>query len=137
MLATFGGGSVVINSSCSATVPVDPAFYLANTLRCVSVAQAKAYARLFARRGVRVNALLTGYVDTALTRRAAQRVADDSKQPAESVWRSWEEGIPIGRLAAADEIAQVAGFLLSSASSYVTGSAIQVDGGLSTAHYNF
>jgi NAD(P)-dependent dehydrogenase (short-subunit alcohol dehydrogenase family) len=46
--------------------------------------------------------------------------------------RAQVEGmIPIGRVATADEIADVALFLLSPASRYMTGSAVVVDGGLS------
>lgn len=136
-LAIAGGGSVVVNSSCSATVPVAEQFYLANTLRCVSVAQTKAYARRFAPSRVRVNALLTGYVDSDLTRSAALDVAEQTQRSVDNVWESWERAVPLGRLASPDEIAQVAVFLMGDSTSYITGATIDIDGGLSTMHYNF
>jgi 3-oxoacyl-[acyl-carrier protein] reductase len=136
-MARTGGGAIVVNASCSATTPIGPEFYLANTLRSVSVAQAKAYARRYIRQGVRINVLLTGYVDTALTRNACQDLAARDQQNAEELWAKWESSIPVGRVAKPDEIARVASFLLSSESSYVVGAALEVDGGISMLHKNF
>jgi 3-oxoacyl-[acyl-carrier protein] reductase len=136
-MAKNDGGAIVVNASCSAIMPIGPQFYLANTLRSVSVAQAKAYARRYIRQGVRINVLLTGYVDTALTRNACQGLAARDKQNAEELWATWESSIPIGRVAKPDEIARVASFLISSESSYVVGAALEVDGGISMSHKNF
>lgn len=136
-MAARGGGSLVVNASCSATVPIDARFHLANTLRAVSVAQAKAYARRFIRRNVRINAILTGYVDTALTRGAAADAAHQEVRGVEDVWRSWELAIPLGRFAQTREIAEVAAFLLGPESGYIVGVALPVDGGLSMMHSNF
>lgn len=137
VMARNGGGAIVLNNSCSATVPIESDFYLANTLRPVSVAQAKAYARNYIRHGVRINILLTGFVDTTLTRRLSRTLAAERQQNAEELWNEWEESIPIGRLGTPDEIAQVAAFLLSNDSSYIVGAALEVDGGLSMQHQNF
>jgi len=137
VMCASGGGAVVVNASCSARAPVDSAFYLANTLRSVSVSQAKAYARRYAPAGVRVNVLLTGYVDTKLTRGAAARLALGDQQNPDEVWKTWEIAIPLRRFAQPDEIAKAAAFLLSDEASYITGAALEVDGGLSTLHYNF
>lgn len=136
-MASSGGGAVVVNASCTATIPIGADFYLANTLRSVSVAQAKAYARQFVTEGVRVNVLLTGYVDTSLTRGAARQLARESQQDVDDIWKSWESSIPAGRMAQPKEIAQVSAFLFSDASSYIIGTALTVDGGLSMLHYNF
>jgi NAD(P)-dependent dehydrogenase (short-subunit alcohol dehydrogenase family) len=80
----------------------------------------------FARRGVRVNALCPGPVDTPLLRRLY--AADPEKAARRLVH------IPIGRFARAEEIAGGALFLASDESSYVTGSAFMLDGGLSAAY---
>jgi 3-oxoacyl-[acyl-carrier protein] reductase len=132
-----GGGSIVVNASCFARIPGGSDFYLASILRSVSLSQAKVYAQRHAKQGVRVNVLLTGYVDTKLTRAAASSLARKSQQDVSEVWSSWESTIPMGRFARAEEIAQVAAFLFSDASSYMTGAAVEVDGGLATLHYNF
>ena len=136
-MADSGGGAIVVNSSCSATIPISPEFYLANTLRSASVSQAKTYARRYISQGVRINTLLTGYVDTSLVRNLADQFSSQNQQNVENLWSEWEKSIPIGRLAKADEIARVAAFLLSDEASYIVGAALEVDGGISMRHQNF
>jgi len=80
----------------------------------------------FARRGVRVNALCPGPVDTPLLRAL---YAKDPEQAARRLVH-----VPMGRFARAEEIAQAALFLASDQSSYVTASTFLVDGGLSGAY---
>ena len=80
----------------------------------------------FARRGVRVNALCPGPVDTPLLR---ELYAKDPEQAARRLVH-----VPMGRFARAEEIAQAALFLASDQSSYVTASTFLVDGGLSGAY---
>jgi NAD(P)-dependent dehydrogenase (short-subunit alcohol dehydrogenase family) len=80
----------------------------------------------FARRGVRVNALCPGPVDTPLLR---ELYAADPNQAARRLVH-----VPIGRFARAEEIASAALFLASDESSYVTASTFLVDGGLSGAY---
>ena len=80
----------------------------------------------FARRGVRVNALCPGPVDTPLLR---ELFAKDPERAARRLVH-----VPIGRFARAEEIASAALFLASDESSYVTASTFLVDGGLSGAY---
>ncbi len=80
----------------------------------------------FARRGVRVNALCPGPVDTPLLR---ELFAKDPEKAARRLVH-----VPIGRFAHAEEIAQGALFLASDDSSYVTASTFLVDGGLTGAY---
>jgi NAD(P)-dependent dehydrogenase (short-subunit alcohol dehydrogenase family) len=80
----------------------------------------------FARRGVRVNALCPGPVDTPLLQ---ELYANDPEQAERRLLH-----IPMGRFAKTSEIAQGALFLASDDSSYVTASAFLVDGGLSAAY---
>jgi NAD(P)-dependent dehydrogenase (short-subunit alcohol dehydrogenase family) len=80
----------------------------------------------FARRGVRVNALCPGPVDTPLLQ---ELYANDPEQAERRLLH-----IPMGRFAKRSEIAQGALFLASDDSSYVTASAFLVDGGLSAAY---
>jgi NAD(P)-dependent dehydrogenase (short-subunit alcohol dehydrogenase family) len=79
-----------------------------------------------ARRGVRVNALCPGPVDTPLLR---ELFAKDPEKAARRMVH-----LPMGRFAYAQEIAQGALFLASEDSSYVTASTFLVDGGLSGAY---
>jgi NAD(P)-dependent dehydrogenase (short-subunit alcohol dehydrogenase family) len=80
----------------------------------------------FARRGVRVNALCPGPVDTPLLR---VLFAKDPEQAARRLAH-----VPMGRFATAAEIAQGALFLASDESSYVTASTFLVDGGITGAY---
>jgi NAD(P)-dependent dehydrogenase (short-subunit alcohol dehydrogenase family) len=80
----------------------------------------------FARRGVRVNALCPGPVDTPLLR---ELYAADPEQAARRLVH-----LPMGRFAEAREIADAALFLASDESSYITASTFLVDGGLSGAY---
>jgi NAD(P)-dependent dehydrogenase (short-subunit alcohol dehydrogenase family) len=80
----------------------------------------------FARRGVRVNALCPGPVDTPLLK---ELFATDPEKAARRLVH-----VPMGRFAHPEEIARAALFLASSDSSYVTASTFLVDGGLSGAY---
>ena len=81
----------------------------------------KAVARELAPSGVRVNAVNPGVTDT-------RRI--DSLRANPEVWRRVIGGIPLGRPAHPDEIAAAIVFLLSDASRYVTGTTLNVDGGI-------
>jgi NAD(P)-dependent dehydrogenase (short-subunit alcohol dehydrogenase family) len=80
----------------------------------------------FARRGVRVNALCPGPVDTPLLK---ELFAKDPEKAARRLVH-----VPMGRFAHADEIASGALFLASDESSFVTASTFLIDGGLSGAY---
>jgi NAD(P)-dependent dehydrogenase (short-subunit alcohol dehydrogenase family) len=80
----------------------------------------------FARRGVRVNALCPGPVDTPLLR---ELFAKDPEKAARRLVH-----VPMGRFARAEEIAQGVLFLASEESSFVTASTFLIDGGLSGAY---
>lgn len=79
----------------------------------------RALAREVGSRGITVNAVAPGFIDTDMTRELpeAQRTALQSQ-------------IPLGRLGEAEEIARVVGFLASDEASYVTGATIPVNGGM-------
>ena len=80
----------------------------------------------FARRGVRVNALCPGPVDTPLLQ---ELYAKDPEQAARRLVH-----VPIGRFARVEEIANVALFLASDESSFVTATTFMVDGGITGAY---
>ena len=74
-----------------------------------------------ARRGVTVNCVAPGFVDTEML---APYAAQHEKT---------EGQIPAGRYARPEDVAGVVGFLMSPAAAYVTGTVLPVDGGLSAA----
>ncbi len=111
--------SAVTISSVNATVAVPgQAHYVASKGAIAALTRAAALEG--AGDGVRVNAIAPGPIRTPM---AAERLTD----PAQVEWLTGR--VPLGRVGEADEIAEVAAFLLSSRSSYITGEVIYADGG--------
>ena len=79
----------------------------------------------FAEHGIRVNALSPGLTDTQIWQ-DIQEAAEDK----EAVLQHWMDNIPMGRVQSAREVGNVALFLASEQSSYVTGANIMTDGGM-------
>ena len=98
--------------------------------RAAGLALTKALSHEVGSHGVRANALLVGLIESGQwVRRAADAGRDLAEFYADMAQRA---GIPLGRIGAAQEFANVAAFLLSPRASYVTGVGISVDGGLSS-----
>lgn len=106
-----GVGSIVNISSFAAQEPSLPR-PVSSALRAALSSFTKMYAEQHAAAGIRMNSVLPGWVS-------------NHEVPPDVV-----AGIPIGRPAAAPEIARVVAFLLSAEASYLTGENIRVDGGL-------
>ena len=70
-------------------------------------------------RGIRANAIAPGFIETAMTAALPEEIR-----------KEWELKIPLRRAGQTEDIANVATFLASDMSSYVTGQVIQVDGGM-------
>jgi NAD(P)-dependent dehydrogenase (short-subunit alcohol dehydrogenase family) len=81
----------------------------------------RALATAWAKDNIQVNAVLPGWIDTALTRRAREEVSGLHERVLART--------PAGRWGAPEDLAGIAVFLCSSASDFVTGTAIPVDGG--------
>jgi len=112
--------SIVINASFTAHrgMPVG-ALYAATKGALLTLPQN--LAADYGRRGVRINTVSPGMIDTDAVRKL--------DQPPEEV-AFWNEQIPLGRYGQADEVAAVVAFLLSDEASYVSGIDILIDGGL-------
>jgi 3-oxoacyl-[acyl-carrier protein] reductase len=79
----------------------------------------KSLARELSSRGVRVNALAPGFIDTAMT----EKITDEVKEKLKTT-------IPLGRTGRPEEVAAAALYLCSDLASYVTGEVLKVDGGM-------
>ena len=82
-----------------------------------------------AKRGVTVNAICPGYVDTELTRENARRMADKTGKSVDEILQLFAESSPQKRLIAPEEVAGLALMLASEKAGGITGQAINVDGG--------
>jgi 3-oxoacyl-[acyl-carrier protein] reductase len=122
--ASDEGASVVLVLSSSVRQPVTR-LAVSNGLRPGLAMAAKTLADEVGHRGVRVNAVLPGRIDTDRVREL-----DAAGGRAVHARREAEADIPLGRYGEPDEFARPAVFLLSPAASYITGTALAVDGGL-------
>jgi NAD(P)-dependent dehydrogenase (short-subunit alcohol dehydrogenase family) len=119
-LVRAGGGSVINIGSVSALAGFTTAQDSYTSAKGALISLTRSLAIQFARQNVRCNIIHPGIIETPMQ---APYLKDAAKR------RSFEESIPLGRIAKPREIATVALFLASDDSSYVTGTEIVADGG--------
>ena len=119
MLAESQGSLITISSTAAFhSTPGNPAY---NASKAGVVGLTRSLADSWAKKGIRVNGIAPGMVDTKLT-----KVTTANPQRLEAILNS----IPLGRLGTCAEMAGVALFLASPLSAYIVGQTIPVDGGL-------
>lgn len=123
LMAANGGGSIVNVASVNGVIPGDMQGIYSVTKAAV-ISMTKAFAKECAPMGVRVNALLPGMTDTKF---ASALVNNDE------IREHAMQHVPMKRIADPSEMAGAVLYLASSASSYTTGAALNVDGGYLTA----
>ncbi len=99
--------------------------------RAAGMALMKALSKELAPDGIRVNAVLIGLIESGQWVRAAQASGTDLEEFYERTAKG--SGVPLGRFGRAAEFADLGCYLLSARSSYLTGTAVNLDGGLSPA----
>ncbi|GLW51130.1 3-alpha-hydroxysteroid dehydrogenase [Streptomyces sp. NBRC 14336] len=80
-------------------------------------------------RGIRVNAMCPGAIDTAMSNPALLDPAADAEGTARAMDGLYRKLVPLGRIGRAEEVARLALFLTSEDSSYITGQPFVIDGG--------
>ena len=117
MLKQRGGRIIVVSSVVGQTGNAGQANYAASKAGLIGFA--KALAREVASRGITVNVIAPGLIDTDMTKAIADRAQVD-----------WAGQIPLGRLGTADDVAAAACFLASDEAAYITGHVLAVNGGM-------
>lgn len=120
-----GGGGSLINTTSVNGIVAEPFLAIYATSKGAIVMLSKGIALDYAKQNIRCNALAPGWVDTPINYAHAEMLGG-----LESVYATIDSFQPIGRPGEPREIANVALFLASDESSFVTGSVLVADGGM-------
>ena len=126
ILKNEDAGAAVLMSSVTGDIVADPGEAAYAMTKAAIVGLTKALAVEFADRNLRVNTMQLGYARTPLVEGMAR---DTNPDDPESVIAGIASAVPIGRLCWPEEIGELAAFLVSDESSYLTGSQVVIDGG--------
>jgi meso-butanediol dehydrogenase/(S,S)-butanediol dehydrogenase/diacetyl reductase len=126
-----GGGGKIINTASIAGKSGFPLFAAYSASKFAVIGLTQAGARALAEDGITVNAFCPGVVTTELWEQLDDEfiAIGETEKPGEAL-ESFGAGILVGRLSTPDDITGLALFLASSDSDYITGQAINVDGGM-------
>lgn len=116
-----GGGGAIVNLSSLAGVQSNPGISPYVAAKHGVLGLTKNAAVEYAARGIRVNAVCPGLIDTAMTRQGF----------GQDVWEALVRGIPLGRAGLPHEVADLVAWLSSDKASYVNGAGYMIDGGIS------
>ena len=121
-----GGGSI-LNITISSAKQPGAESYPTSVSRAAGLALTKALSKEYAADNLRVNTVCIGKIKSGQHER---RYTREGKK-AEDYYRETSKDIPLGRVGEAEEVANVITFLVSDAASYVTGTSVNLDGGIS------
>ncbi len=119
-------GSIVNLSSVTGPMVADTGEVAYATTKSAVLGFTKGLAAEVVNRGIRVNAILPGYIMTPMVEGIAKD--SDEKNP-DAVVKGIAKGIPMGRLGTIEELGELAAFLASNEASYITGQSFVIDGG--------
>lgn len=124
-MAANGGGSVVNIASVAGSIKGIVNRFVYGATKAAVIGITKSIAADFVAKGIRCNAICPGTVDTPSLHDRMAAQGDIEKARAAFIARQ-----PMGRLGNAEEIATLAVYLASDEASYITGQAINIDGGI-------
>lgn len=121
-----GDGRIVMMSSVTGDMVADPGETAYAMTKAAIIGLTKSLAVEYAQSGIRVNAICPGYVRTPMAESIARQ---SNPEDPESVLTEMAKAIPLRRLANPLEVGELAAFLASDESSYLTGTQNVIDGG--------
>ncbi len=124
-----GGGSIINIASVASSMRGVPNRYVYGATKAAVIGLTKAVAIDFIGKGIRVNAICPGTVQSPSLDERISSQASASGRPADAVRQAFIDRQPMGRLGTAEEIAALAVYLGSDESAYTTGQAHVIDGG--------
>lgn len=126
-----GKGSIINMSSVASSVKGVPNRFAYSASKAAVIGLTRSVAADYVTQGIRCNAICPGTVESPSLR---QRIAEQAREQGRSeqeVYQAFVARQPIGRIGTTEEIAQLALYLASDASSYTTGTVQIIDGGWS------
>lgn len=121
-------GRIINITSISVKAPVENLIY-SNALRLAVIGLAKTLSQELGSYGITVNNVAPGYhLTEGLERIIRNKVSAGQKR--DDVLAAWEKQIPLGKIGRAQDLAGLIAFLASEQAGYISGTTIQVDGGL-------
>jgi 2-keto-3-deoxy-L-fuconate dehydrogenase len=120
-----GGGSIINVASVAGSIKGIANRFVYGTTKAAVIGMTKSLAIDFVKNGIRANAICPGTVDTPSLGERIKALGDEQKARAAFIARQ-----PMGRLAKAEEIAEMAVYLGSDEAQFVTGQTMIVDGGI-------
>ncbi|MGI0070744.1 MAG: SDR family oxidoreductase [Thermoplasmata archaeon] len=129
MVAGSAAGRMVFLTSVAIREPI-PNLATSSVCRIAVAGLVRTLARELGAKGIRVNGILPGYIQTDRVEEVTRDTARRRGMTPEEVLRGLEREIPLGRIGRPEELARAIVFLASDMSSYVTGALVPVDGGL-------
>ncbi|MGR6971075.1 SDR family NAD(P)-dependent oxidoreductase [Streptomyces cynarae] len=127
-IAAAGGGTIVNTASCTAMTGMAAVGTYAATKHAV-LGLTRVAAIELAPRGIRVNAVCPGAVDTPMSNPARLDPEADPQETSRALDELYRRLVPLGRVGRPEEVARLALFLTSEDSSYITGQPFVIDGG--------
>ena len=124
-----GGGRIVNLVSIAAKQPIE-GLILSNSIRAAVIGLAKTLSQELAADNILVNSICPGWILTDRLVSIVKKRAESHNMSYENTLADLTSGIPIKRCGTPEEVASLAVFLASAKASYITGTTIQVDGGL-------
>ncbi len=121
-------GRIVFITSLTVKQPAGN-LVLSNVIRTAILGLSKSLSNEFATDNILVNSVLPGYTLTERLNELSEGQAKARGVSREVIVGEWEQQVPVRRLGKPEELAAVIAFLASERASYITGTAIQVDGG--------
>ncbi|MFT5176309.1 MAG: 3-oxoacyl-[acyl-carrier protein] reductase [Gammaproteobacteria bacterium] len=126
------GGGVICNTTTPGGKAARGGSQPTSMSRAAGISLTKAWAHEFAADGIRVNTVCVGlFKSRQHLRRWETKHAGDSNYTLDDHWTALSAGVPLGRVGETEEAGDVIAFLCSARASYVTGTAVNIDGGSS------
>ncbi|OYT53836.1 MAG: short-chain dehydrogenase [Desulfurococcales archaeon ex4484_217_2] len=128
-LKKSNNSSIVYSTSVAVKEPI-PNIALSNVLRLSIHGLVKTLSRELAKYGIRVNAVLPGYMMTSRVKQLIKDKASREGRSEEEILKELVREVPLGRIGKPEEVGYLVAFLISKYASYITGASIPIDGGL-------